>query len=347
MIDFRHCKAFAALALLTVTLCGNSSAADATPSSGIPFTVAVVPGAAFELPVIVGINAGIFKKHGLNVEPIPIAGGGPQLISALASRSVDVTGVSADQIMVANSKGLNIKVIADTYQRSAHVWLANKDWPTPNINNGYPLNFSDLKGARVGVSSRGAQQELLTVMMAKEAGLNPGTDIVFIPVGTGQTAIAALKAKQIDFLVAFEPVPTLLRVAGEGPKIILDSGSGSGDGPTLFRYWTQYGQNALVSALDSRPDVFTKYVRGYQDSIKFMKNPENFDIVLDIAKAWFPNSMGPDIGRQIVERELPRFNADFNCSAHNNLVKYLVDTAQLSKISAPACRDLVWQGASK
>lgn len=345
MFHFRRFKGFAALALLAVTVCGNSSAADPPPSGGIPFTVAVVPGAAFELPAIVGVKAGIFKKHGLNVEPIPITGGGPQLISALASRSVDVTGVSADQIMVANAKGLNIKVIADTYQRSAHVWLATKDWPTPNASRDYPANFADLKGARVGVSARGAQQELLTVMMAKEAGLNPGTDIVFIPVGTGQTAIAAFKAKQVDVLVAFEPVPTMLRIAGEAPKIILDSGSGKG--PTFFRSWTQYGQNALASSLNSRPDVFQRYVNGYQDSIKFMQNPANFNAVLDIAKTWFPASLGDDVIRQLVERELPRFNAVFSCAAHDNLVKYLVDTSQLSKSSAPACRDLVWQGAPK
>lgn len=345
MFHFRRFERFATLALLALTVCGNSSAADSPPAGGIPFTVAVIPGATFELPAIVGVKAGIYKKHGLNVELIPITGGGPQLISALASRSVDVTGVSADQIMVANSKGQNIKVIADAYQRSVHIWMAAKEWPTPNAGRDYPANFADLKGARVGVTARGAQQELLTVMMAKDAGLNPGTDIIFIPVGAGQTAIASFKAKQVDVLVAFEPVPTALRVSGEAPKLILDSRTGKG--PAFFRSWTQYGQNALASSLDSRPDVFQRYVNGYQESIKFMQDPANFNVVLDIAKTWLPASLGDDVIRQLVESELPRFNAVYNCAAHDNLVKYLTDTGQLPKLSAPACRDLVWRGAPR
>lgn len=325
-------------ALLAFVVCGASLAQQ-------KFAVAVIPGATFELPAVVGVKSDIFKRHGLDVELILITGGGPQLIAALVSRSVDVTGVSADQIMVANSKGQNIKVIADTYPRALHVWMATKGWATPNASKDYPANFADLKGARIGITARGAQQELLTVMMAKEAGLNPATDMSFIAVGAGPTAIAAFKAKQVDVLAAFEPVPTALQVAGEGPKIMLDSRTGKG--PAFFRSWTTYGQNALTSSLNSRPDVFQRYVNGYRESISFMQDRKNLNAVLEMAKTWLPTSLGEDVIRQLVESELPRFGAVYNCTAHDNLVKYLNDTGQLPKASAPACRDLVWQGAPK
>src|SRR3954451_11118608 len=97
------------------------------------------------VPVDVGIEAGIFKKHGLDVESADF-GGGPRVQQALTAGALDIAIGSGPELALV-AKGTPEIGIAAMADAPYAVVLA--------VLNDGPKTIAELKGKNVSVSNRG------------------------------------------------------------------------------------------------------------------------------------------------------------------------------------------------
>lgn len=81
-------------------------------------------------------------------------------------------------------------------------------------------SIKDLKGCRIGVSSIGSGTHILAASILASAGYS-FNDVHIIPVGTGPSIQAAMKAKSIDAVLTTDPMTIKLLLGGDG-SILLD-----------------------------------------------------------------------------------------------------------------------------
>ena len=99
------------------------------------------------VPVQVGIESGIFKKHGLDVQGVDF-GGGPRVQQALAAGSIEIAIGSGPELALVAKGAPEIGIAAMADAPYAVVLAVLKDGPVRTA--------VDLKGRTISVSSRGS-----------------------------------------------------------------------------------------------------------------------------------------------------------------------------------------------
>ena len=130
-------------------------------------------------------DEGLFKKYGLDVEPIFLRGG--QLaIQALAGG--DPPLMSIGQVVQAGLAGFDLALIAgvETYYDSTV-------FARPEITR-----LEQLKGKRLGISGYGAATHFAAIILAQHLKLDPDKDIILVPGGPDAERVAAMSAGKID-----------------------------------------------------------------------------------------------------------------------------------------------------
>ena len=143
------------------------------------------------LPLDIGVEQGLFAKHGLDIESADLAGDA-KVQQALAAGSIDV-GLGSGPGMAFSAKG------------SPAIAVAAFAGPPRNIaaivlHNSAIDKIADLKGKLIAVSTTGSLSDWLAKQMAIQEGW--GQDgIRAVPLGAIPTSIAALKTRQVDAVV--------------------------------------------------------------------------------------------------------------------------------------------------
>ncbi len=196
----------------------------------------------------VGKEEGLFKKYGLDVEPIFLRGG--QLaIQALAGGDPPIVSIGA--VVQANLQGFNLVLIASvetTYDQILFV--------RPGITQ-----LEQLKGKRFGISGFGAATHYASIILFKHLNLEPIKDVALIPGGPDAERLAALAAGKIDatfFSSSAAPVARkmgfteLLQIADLGVEV-------QGNGFATSRPFINSNRDAVKAAL-----------KGYVEGIHFI-----------------------------------------------------------------------------
>ena len=89
----------------------------------------------------------------------------------------------------------------------------------------------DIKGKTVAIVAYGNSDHIFLSSLAAYVGIDPRTDIRWLPVGPGADGVRAFEEGRADALMAFVPQPQELRARGIG-HVILDT--------THDRPWSQY-----------------------------------------------------------------------------------------------------------
>lgn len=135
------------------------------------------------LTFFVAKDAGIFKKHGLDVELIQLAGA--VQTSALVAGEIDhLTGITGP--LVAAARGLPFKGIFVTHERPLFWVIAN-----PEIRRA-----EDLIGKTVAVDRLGTLQDIIARDLIKRKGVNP-EQVTFIQTGSVSNSVQSLSQKSV------------------------------------------------------------------------------------------------------------------------------------------------------
>ncbi len=168
----------------------------------------------YYLPLTIAEQLGYFKAEGLEVTIVDFAGGS-RALQAVVGGSADVVSGAFEHTINMQFKGQRMR--AFVLQGAAPQIVLGVN---PKTMANYK-SIADLKGKKVGVSAPGSSTNVLLNFVLAKAGLKP-SDVSVIGVGTGNGAVAAMRAGQIDAMSNLDPVITLLQRSGD-LKIISDT----------------------------------------------------------------------------------------------------------------------------
>lgn len=155
--------------------------------------IQVVEGAPPSITVTdfyVAEDAGFLRQEGLKLE-INFAPNGAVGTQIASAGQADVADVTMEPYIAGFDKGMRGKFIAARGNINVYFLAVPKGAPYTSI--------ADLKGKKIGVVSMGSSAIYYIKSMARAAGLDPEADM-FLPVGFGDSAVAALKSGQVQAL---------------------------------------------------------------------------------------------------------------------------------------------------
>jgi NitT/TauT family transport system substrate-binding protein len=135
--------------------------------------------------VWVAKEEGLFKKYGLEVEPIFLRGG---QVATMALAGGDPPIVNIGTVVQASLRGFNLVLIASVENKYDQIVFAR-----PGITK-----VEQLKGKNLGISGFGAATHYAAIILLKHLNLEPGKDVVLLPTGPDAERLAALSTGKID-----------------------------------------------------------------------------------------------------------------------------------------------------
>jgi ABC-type nitrate/sulfonate/bicarbonate transport system substrate-binding protein len=244
-------------------------------------------GEAFSFtPLDIGIETGIFKKHGIEIEKYDF-GGSAKLQQALAADSIDMGLGSGPELafIVKGSPVLGVAAMADA------PWLL-----TLIVDKNGPIRAAgDLKGKTISVSTRGSLTDWLVHDLSRQQGWGPD-GIKTLPVGTDVSQISALKTRQIDGCVI--DLASAYRLEEEGStRIVVRFGS-------LFRDFHIHIIYARRSFIEKNPDAVRSFLAGWFETIAFMRQNKNKTVEISSRVM----GVSPAIAGRVYDELIPMFN---------------------------------------
>ncbi len=210
--------------------------------------------AAASISTWVPKEAGIYKKYGLDVNIIYVAGA--QAITTLISGDAHVAQGSGAAAVLARLGGADVTMIGTTINVIPMSLVTTNEITGPQ----------DLKGKTFGVTRFGSLTELGLRKAMSELGLDPTKDVKMIQ--TGGVPENLLFMQQGIIKGALISSPTLERAKELGYKEFLNLGE--------IKY--RYPGTALVtteSFIQSRPQTLNRFLKATLEGIKYAKaNPD-------------------------------------------------------------------------
>ena len=210
-------KAVVRSAVVALSLAGFALCAQAQSKLEKPDVHIAVGGKAafYYLPLTIAEQLGYFKDEGLKLE-ISDFRGGSKALAAVVGGSADVVSGAYEHTINLQSKKLYFQAFA-LQGRLPQIVLGVATAKAANFHS-----FKDLKGMKIGVTAPGSSTNNLVKQLLTKVGLDPVNDVAIVGVGTGATAVAALKSGEIDALSNVDPVMTKLEREG-AIKVVADT----------------------------------------------------------------------------------------------------------------------------
>lgn len=226
----------------------------AVPASAERVRVATPAKSLTFLNYYVGEKFGSYKAEGLDVSLEVIT---PKVgISGLMSGEIDYT-TAIGSTMRAAATGLPLKATMFSMDRVVLFMLAKPEFK----------RIEDLKGRKniVAVTDIAATPAFAAIAMARAHGVDPDKDLIFVSVGTVQTALAALQSGSAD--AAILSLPFNFKAEEMGFR---NMGNAADYVQTPFA-----GVGASDAKIRSNPSQVKRMIRATLKSIQYTKDPAN------------------------------------------------------------------------
>jgi NitT/TauT family transport system substrate-binding protein len=260
-------------------------------------------------PADVGLDTGIFKNNGINLE-ISAFAGDAKMVQALAAGSLDIA-LGGGPALASIVKGAPMRGVAAGADAPNTIMLTVlKDGPVQTV--------ADLKGRTVSVSTVGSLTYWLVQQLSRSEGWGD-SGIKIAPLGSSEAEIAALRTHQIDG-VATDSVTIYKFVETGAGKILVKFGDRVKD----FHVHIIYASNALMQ---SKPEALRAFLAGWFETISFMHDHKQATV--DIVTAH--TGVSPAIAAEAYDDGMPIMNPTgrFSPKALDVLGQSFVDTGTL------------------
>ena len=240
------------------------------------------------VPLDVGIEEGIFAKHGVEVESLAL-GGAAKMQQALAANAIDI-GLGSGPGLSFTAKGSPQLGIASMAGRpSIMTLIVAKDGPVKTI--------ADLKGKTLSISSPGGVPEWLARELSRQQGWGPD-GMTLIGLGADSSQIAALRTGQVVGMPNDIFLATRLEQQGVA-RILVKFGD-------IVPVFIMHVIFATDDAMEKRPDDLRKFLAGWFETIAFMRKhkPEAVQIATKVT------NVPPEIIDRVYDQVMPMFSDD-------------------------------------
>jgi len=261
------------------------------------------------VPADVGVDTGIFKKHGIDVEISSFSGDAKEM-QALAAGSLDIA-LGGGPAIATIVKGVPMKAVAaEANAPNTILLVVLKDGPIQSVD--------DLKSRTVSVSTVGSLTYWLTQQLSRAQGWGDN-GIKIAPLGSAETQIAALKTHQIDGVTT--DGATVYKFAETGAARILVK---FGDRVKDFHVHVIYASDSLISG---NPEALKTFLAGWFETIAYMRDhrQETIDIAVK------HTGVSPAVAAESYDDTMPILSTDghFSAKALDVLATSFVDTQAL------------------
>jgi NitT/TauT family transport system substrate-binding protein len=231
-----------------------------------------------------GTKAGIFKKHGLELEMTYTSGSG-ETLQPVISNSVDIgLAVGTMGAISAYAKGAPVRIIGAEATGAADYWYAKADSGIKTIK--------DTNGKTLAFSTKGSSTNSVVLAFIKEHNLTA------TPQATGNppSTLTAVMTGQVD--VGWAAPPFGLKEMDEG-KISLVARAI--DSP-LVRGQTIRTIVTNAETLAKRREVLVRFMQAYRETIAYMYSA-NPQVIKDYAEF---NNISEAMARRVRDDFFPR-----------------------------------------
>lgn len=234
----------------------QASPVPSVPVASTKLSVSYSALAADQLGLWVSQEGGYFTASGLDADLSQL--NGQTSIPALLAGDLQIVHVGGSEVIAAETEGADLVVVA----------VLEPTFPFVFVGSPAIQSLADVKGKRLGVTQRGSSDDIALRAMLRQQGIDPDTDVTFVPLGgTSPNRLAALTNGVVDGALL---VPELAAQYPEGHIVAdlstLDVGA----------------TNTVVAAkrewVAAHPDVMQAYVDALVAGIARMKADKAFSI---------------------------------------------------------------------
>jgi ABC-type nitrate/sulfonate/bicarbonate transport system substrate-binding protein len=271
------------------------------------------------VPLQVGTEAGIFKKHGVDLEVISF-GGGPRVQQAIAADSIDI-GIGSGPELAFVAKGApEIGVAAMADAPYSVVLAVPKDSAVKTAE--------DLRGKTISISSKGSLTDWLGQELSRQLGWG-SAGINLAPLGSTAAQTAALRTRQIDGMIVEANAGYKMEEDGSGRVLVQ-----FGDRIKVFHIYVFYARKGFA---EKSPDAVRAFLAGWFETIAYMRahRAETIEIVRRTAE------ITQGVATRDYDELMGMFNPTgrFNPKALDVLARSFVEMGSLPQ--APDMRTLI------
>lgn len=203
-------------------------------------------------------EAGIFAKHGLQVEVIATPSG-LQGMNTLIAREVDFVHIAGGTTAGAAVGGADVKIIA-TFVGTLVLNLAVR----PEIEKP-----EQLRGKSIGISRYGTSLHTGARLAVRHYGMEAGKDVAIVEIGSGDWIVGALQSGRIQGGVFGYPATS--RALKLGNRLMLHL-------PALNIPYAANGLSTRGEVIRNDPDLVRRYLSAVIEASALMKKDRAFSL---------------------------------------------------------------------
>jgi len=256
-------RSFVCAGLASATVLGASPSAFA--SAGKPEKTSLKLGlpvdAASFTPAYVGVDAGMWKAAGLDVQ-MTVFRGDAEVSQALAGGSIDISLQSLDGLISLLNAHQPVRGFYAGFYQADFAWCSQ-----PKITS-----WKDLKGSSIGISSFGSLTEALSSYALRQHGLEPMKDVNLVQVGPTSAAFQALKSGRLGAAILSPPFKWTAQ--DEGFHLLGTMAS------EVSPEWPKHIFIAPTKYLDDNRNTVEALLRGFVNSIRYARSHKSETVAI-------------------------------------------------------------------
>ncbi|MFF5671731.1 ABC transporter substrate-binding protein [Streptomyces hygroscopicus] len=287
----------AALALTTLTACGDSGA-----SGGKDGKVKIMVGGldkVIYLPAMLTQRLGYFKEEGLDVQLLTEPAGVQATTSLVAG---DVQGVVGfyDHTLDLQVKGKQVESVVQLAQAPGEVEVVS------NKAADEVKSPKDFKGKKLGVTGLGSSTDFLTKYLAVDSGVKT-SEFTPVAVGAGQTFISALKQGSIQGGMTTDP--TVAQIVDQKiGKVLIDMRTPEGSRKALGGLYPSSSLYMNTDWVNGHKETVQKLANAFVKTLTWMSSHSAEDIAAKMPGDYAQG--GAKLYTESIKSTLPMFTKD-------------------------------------
>lgn len=289
------------VAMLVLAACGSSGGGGGGGGS-TPVALKIMVGGLSKqiyLPNMLTQQLGYFSQEGLNVTLIDEASGQSSEDQVLAGQ-VEAGSGSYNHTIELQAAGKNMECVVQLDVAPGEAELVSAK-AASSIHS-----VADLKGKNLGVTELGSGTQTLTTALLHKVGITPD-QVHFIPVGAGDTFIAAMQQGRIDAGMTTEPTISRITSTGAG-QVLVDLRTPQSTQQALggnYPFICVFMKNDYVNA---HRDVVQKMVNAYVKTLKWIHAHSAADIAAKMPADYYAGNR--DLYVTALQNQLQIFSPD-------------------------------------
>jgi len=239
----------------------------------------------------IGVDGGLFKQHGIEIEELPIRDTFSAGVQSLMGVDLLIGFGSPLAVLQPIASGADLTLIG------AHV-----SFDQYGMGVGSAINdVKELKGKKIGVSALGARSDLIARVILRRAGLDPSKDVEMVAAGLAPARAVALSKNLV------QGAPFGQALVAEAQKVgikVLDVKSVPMVTDLLM---------TTRSFIKRDEDTMRRFMKGYAAAIQFFVSKRSESLA--ILRKYFPGNQGISVdamydGFSAQLRPLPELNTE-------------------------------------